>query len=223
MPKEKEGPVSDTQDEDQDTGTQDDGDKNPKQDSGDGEPETMTKAEAEALADRRVQQAVATAAKKAKAERETVEQKVRREMQEARLLEDKNFQKLAELKEEEAKQATAKLEQYERERNILALLDKKKVLDPRERALFLAIPGELTELDERIDGFLGIISDRVQAEVSARMDSRPPPKGAGESRELTPAQKIPQVAAAAFGAPTRENVSAYLATLNAQQEAASKR
>jgi len=117
-----------------------------------------------------------------------VETKVRQEMAEAKLFEDKEFEKLAELNAQKATQAEARLAEYERLQKVDALLDKKAVLDPELRSLFRAVPGDLTLLDAHIESYRSAFDAAVQKSVSERLDTKAPPQSATETETKKPSE-----------------------------------
>lgn len=125
--------------------------------------------------DRRVTGAVGKMELKAKEREQAATEKAKREFAEAKLLEDKKFQELAEMKTKETTDALAKLERYEHEAKVAALLDKKGVTDPELRLLFMRFNGDLTELDPVIDKFHSQIEVQVEKRVNERLKTPPPP------------------------------------------------
>jgi len=125
--------------------------------------------------DRRIASLQKTMELKAKEREAAAADKAKREFAEAKLLEDKKFQELAELKAKEATDALAKLERYEHEAKVAALLDKKGVTDPELRLLFMRFNGDLTELDPVIDKFHSQIEVQVEKRVNERLKTPPPP------------------------------------------------
>jgi len=117
-----------------------------------------------------------------------VEAKIRQEMAEARLFEDKKFEELAALNAQKAAAANAKLEEYERLQKVDSLLDVKEVLDPGLRALFRAVPGDLTDIDSHIVAHRAAFDEAVQKAVSAKLEIDTPPKSTNKTETKRPDQ-----------------------------------
>lgn len=130
----------------------------------------------QAREDRRVEQALKTERQKSAERERAAAEKARRQEEEKRLLDDKNFQELAARKEAEANEHKAKLEAYERQLQVNQLLDKEEV-NPKFRGIFLAMSGDLTELKARIDEHNAAFNEAVQEAVNKRLGSEPPPHG----------------------------------------------
>ena len=114
-----------------------------------------------------------------------------RAIEEKQLLEDKNYQELAERRTEETNEAVAKLARYEHNAKVDELLDKREVLDPGLRAMFRALPGELADVNEHVTAHETSFKAAVEAEVTKRLDTSPPPQASKESepkqiKDMTP-------------------------------------
>jgi hypothetical protein len=139
-----------------------------------------------------------------KIEKETRE-RLEKEAREKRLLENEEFRTLAEEREREAAEYKARLEQYERNQKVSALLDKKGVTNPEFRKVFLNLIGddgspiELEELDERVSGFDLVFRAAVEEEVNKRIGTKAPPKGESKERSQTkPARQMSTAEKVAF-------------------------
>jgi len=115
----------------------------------------------------------------------------RRESENKQLLEDKNFEELTERAITERDEALAKLARRDRDADVDELLDKRKILDPDLRSMFREIPGDLSDVDKHVTAHNVSFLAAVEAEVTKRLDTSPPPQASKESepkqiKDMTP-------------------------------------
>jgi len=109
---------------------------------------------------------------------ERIKADTKRKAEEAKLIEDGKDKEYAELMAKRAAEAEAKLTTMERQIHITQLLDKQKVMEPAVRDLFMSLPGELTEINTKLESFQGVVNALVEKQVAERLASGAPPKGA---------------------------------------------
>lgn len=126
--------------------------------------------------DKRVTQALETRDAQHAVKVQEAKEKAEKQAAEAKLLEDGELEKLANLKAQEADDANAKLAKYERDIKVDALLDKQEVLDPNMRSLFKATGLEIEELNPMIEGFKAQFDAAVKAAVDKQLKNDPPPQ-----------------------------------------------
>lgn len=110
--------------------------------------------------DRRVTSAMAKAKEKAE-----------KDAKERALIEQNNYKEAFEGKNAELTEALAKIESYERREKVEALLDKRKITNPKLRAVFHKMTGELGAVDEAIKAHLELITEVAGEEVDTRLDT----------------------------------------------------
>ena len=128
--------------------------------------------------DKRATQAAATAKKSALED-------AKKQQREDKLLEDQNFKELLTVREQEAAEAKAKLEAYERKDRVSALLDKELVTDPEQREGFHLLSGDLEIIKAQIDAQKAMIARLVDETVNKRLKTDPPPGGKTSDSTLT--------------------------------------
>ncbi len=173
MPEEDQDPTGGTPSEDPTGGTDDS-----TEGSGGGSAldSKLKDPEVQAEIDRRITLAMKKADRKADEREAAARDKAKKEVEEARLIEDGKLQELADLKAKEADAANAKLEAYERNEKVQALLDKHEILDPSMRELFETQVGELADLDARMAAFADKFKAAVEKHVNQRLATDPPAK-----------------------------------------------
>jgi len=174
MSEENQGEATGTQTEGQGAGTEN---KNSQNNNSDDVIAKLSDPDVQSEIDRRVTAAVKKRDAENAIKAQEAAEKARKEAEEQKLLEDGKLQELVEIRSKEAEEAKSKLEKYERDLKIDALLDKQEILDPNMRAIFKATGMDLTELNPMVEGFKEQFDTAVQAEVNKRLKTDPPPKG----------------------------------------------
>jgi len=128
--------------------------------------------------DKRATQAAATAKKSALED-------AKKQQREDKLLEDQNFKELLTVREQEAAEAKAKLEAYERKDRVSALLDKELVTDPEQREGFHMLVGDLEAIKVQIDAQKAMIERLANETVNKRLKTDAPPNGKATDQTLT--------------------------------------
>lgn len=161
-----------------------------------GEPETFTQAEVDRImGDLRDKERKARDAE-VEVRVEGEKERLRKEAETAKLLEDENYKELAERSANEAKADREKLTAYERTREVNALLDKRAedfplLKEPKARELFGKIQGELPDVAAAVDALQAVYEKAVQDGVDKRLDTgSPPPSGKKPVPELSHGDKI---------------------------------
>ncbi len=114
--------------------------------------------------------------KRLRSELEAEREKARREAEETRLREQEDFRELADRKTQEAEEAQRKLERFERNQQIDALLDKHDVTTPDLRRLIRSIDGDLETIEQQVQGIKPLLLAEAERIVNGRLGNSPPPK-----------------------------------------------
>lgn len=123
--------------------------------------------------DRRVTDAVKSVERRMADKLEQEREKARQEAEEKKLFEEGNKDELLTVRELKIAELEADIQRRERADKMNALLDKKEVLQPPLRQLFLSIENvDLPEMAQRIDAFQELFRSEVNAAVDAEIRSR---------------------------------------------------
>jgi len=120
----------------------------------------------------------------------TISERLRKESEEQKLLEEQQWKELAERREQELAELRKANDLAEREKKVTALLDKKNVTDPGLRKIFYQHSGDLTDLNDVVDGFLGVFNSVVDRAVAERLGSNQPPSKGDAKTNTKPISKM---------------------------------
>jgi len=145
--------------------------------------------------DRRVTSAVAKTQAKAEAQAKAAVEKAKREAEEKRLIDDDKTAELLALRTAELEEYRAKEAARTERDKFSALLDNRSCT-PEERRLLLDPPKTIEELDVAVKLLREISAAHIEAEVSKRLGTSAPPRGAGAPKPKTLPEQIAEARAA---------------------------
>ena len=162
-------------------------------DDGDGDREALD-AHTQAIIERRIQREVRKQQARYDAEIKTKQEQLEKEAREARLLEDKNYQELAEQRARELERLQSEIGKRELNDKTDRLLDKAEITQPEIRALIKELPGDLESRQQQIDGIMAVIDAQVEKRVADRLRMPAPKKDGGQGgskplKEMTPEER----------------------------------
>lgn len=103
-------------------------------------------------------------------------EKAKKDAVEQKLIENKDLEKLAELRAKEADEARAELDTFKRKALVDTLLDQKDILRPKQRALFHAATGDLERVARLIDEFKEENQESIIEGITKGLGNEGPPK-----------------------------------------------